>query len=176
MTVRTRMFNNVYEKRFRLYKLHGSVDNLNYIFNDERTVVKHIHGANYTELMREYSDQNGKLNYHQFPWNWHPNFLSGTTAKTKYYSDTYYYRQMFDHFSINLLNSNLLIIIGYGFNDIEINRMIQDEFLSRKDVTAIVIKRTKIDNSIMQDPKVKFISSDVSNIVLKDVLEKAGKI
>nr|MBA3285472.1 hypothetical protein [Nitrosopumilus sp.] len=34
MTVRTMMFDNKYATRHRLYKLHGSVDNLNYIFNE----------------------------------------------------------------------------------------------------------------------------------------------
>lgn len=175
MTVRTRMFNNIFDKRFRLYKLHGSVDNLNYKFNHEIEIVKHIHGANYTDLMREYTGENGKLNYHQFPWNWHPNYLSGTTAKTRYYSESYYYKQMFEHFNKNLQNSSLLIIIGYGFNDLEINRMIQEEFLSRNEVVVMVIKRNKIDNPITRDSKVRFIPNDVSNIDADDILRNISK-
>lgn len=81
----------------------------------------------------------GDLYYHNYPWNYYSDFLTGTKEKIKRYKDFYYYRSLFHHFTENLKNSKCLFVIGYGFRDAEINRYVDQYFLSRKGTKMIVV-------------------------------------
>lgn len=172
--IRTRFFDDKYDTRFRLYKLHGSVDNIIYIFNQEKKAIKHIFGTNYTEYLREYRDISGTLKYHDFPWNWFPDFLSGTTVKTQRYGDPYYYEKVFNHFRANLQCSKLLIVIGYGFGDAEINRLISEEFISREDVKMVVIDPFRPSHVLLDNSKTHFLQASVSSFDLSEFQSIAG--
>ena len=60
--------------------------------------------------------------------NYHSDFLSGTTSKTLRYREPWYYEKVFQHFENNLRDSEMLVIIGYGCRDTEINRLIIEHY------------------------------------------------
>ena len=74
--------------------------------------------------MERDGDIHGKLRYLSDIETHQPDFLSGTRYKTKRYDATAYYESVFGHFKENLERSPVLVVIGYGFGDCEINRYI----------------------------------------------------
>ncbi|KYG81048.1 SIR2-like protein [Roseivirga ehrenbergii] len=127
--VRLPRFTNHFDKKFRLYKLHGSVDQFPFHIQNEGidTYVKVKLGIGTSDLFKEIKEE-GKLKYINDWINYHPDFLSGTTSKILRYREPWYYDKVFTHFEGNLKNSEELIIIGYGCGDIEINRLIEKCF------------------------------------------------
>jgi hypothetical protein len=127
--VRLPRFTDRYDTKFRLYKLHGSVDQFPYHIQGEGidTYVKIKLGIGTTELYKEVM-QNGELQYINDWINYHPDFLSGTTSKILRYREPWYYDKVFSHFETNLQHSDRLIVIGYGCLDIEINRLIEEKY------------------------------------------------
>ena len=140
------------QRNLALYKLHGSVNQYIYSTEDETYALKVPPSIFVTELYMERVKNEGDLYYHNYPWNYYSDFLTGTKEKIKRYKDVYYYKSLFQHFSENLKNSNHLFVIGYGFRDVEINRYIHKYFLSRKGTKMIVIDPY---------PKRRFTSSNV---------------
>ena len=70
-----------------------------------------------------------------------PDYLTGTTEKIRQYNQPFY-ENLFTHFKKNLLNSNLLLIIGYGFQDKGINEFIENNYLIyNKQMVIIDIKK-----------------------------------
>ncbi|QNR24876.1 SIR2 family protein [Croceimicrobium hydrocarbonivorans] len=127
--VRLPRFTNHFDKKFRLYKLHGSVDQFPFHIQNQGidTYVKIKLGIGTSDLFKEVQE-NGKPKYINDWINYHPDFLSGTTSKILRYREPWYYDKVFTHFEENLKNSEQLIIIGYGCGDIEINRLIEECF------------------------------------------------
>lgn len=123
-TVRLPVFRNQFDSQFRLYKLHGSVDHYSCASETSSTVtIKIRRGIGLTELFRE-SNATDTPAYERIGGLYHPDFLCGTTYKTRQYDATPYYTAMLNHFQNNLRNSRALIVIGYGWGDLEINRII----------------------------------------------------
>jgi len=127
--VRLSYFSNAYSGNLRLYKLHGSLDNVSFRSQDGNieTYLKLKHGLDITELLKEI-ETDGNFSYHNDWTQYHSDFLTGTTSKIKRYGEPVYYEKIFEHFVSNLEASNTLIIIGYGCGDLEVNRMIQQHF------------------------------------------------
>ena len=131
--VRLSYFANDYSKKFRLYKLHGSIDYYPFNKNDGHVYVRYcwIKKKPFiapTDLWKEVKTETGELIYEQDWVNYHSDFLIGTTSKIFRYKDPLYYDVVFNHFEKNLQNSKQLIIIGYAGNDMEINKIINDNF------------------------------------------------
>jgi hypothetical protein len=128
--VRLPFFTDKYIEKFRLYKLHGSIDQFPFHIHSKGidAYIKIKLGVGTTELYKEIQDENGSLTYINDWINYHPDFLSGTTSKILRYREPFYYEKVFNHFEINLLNSNKLIAIGYGCGDTEINNLIEKNF------------------------------------------------
>jgi hypothetical protein len=72
------------------------------------------------------------LEYENCFVNYHPDFLTGTTSKISRYEEPLLYKKLFELFKKNLNKAEMLIIIGYGCKDSEINRYILEEFGTNK--------------------------------------------
>jgi hypothetical protein len=143
-TVRLRKFTNEFSRQFCLYKLHGSIDQ--YVFNYENkeyTTIKLLYGISNHELFKEIKNDKGKLEYYRGHTEVYPDFLSGTLTKILNYYRQVYYKPIINHFVNNLINSQVLIVIGYGFGDSKINEIIENNFLSdlRKKMIVVDIKK-----------------------------------
>ena len=143
--VRMPQFTGQYEKLIHLLKLHGSLDYWSFGVeaNDqglyEPQVVKKQPWLDHLHLHREIEKQ-GKLIYRNDFTNYYPLFLSGTTAKLEQYDDPILFQQLLVRFAQNLVRSEILVIIGYGFRDSGINDYILP-FLNDPTKRVIVIGR-----------------------------------
>jgi hypothetical protein len=167
LTIRLRRFTNSFTKKFCLYKLHGSIDQYVYNFkNSEYVAVKVPYGVSSNDLMKEYKNDKGELEYDGCFWNYYPDFLSGTTEKINSYTENHFYKPLFDHFIENLKNSNCLIAIGYGLGDSKINEFIKDNFLTDQSKTMIVITPSKPISDLLNFENVKYygLNKGVQNL------------
>ena len=118
-----------YGKPIRLYKLHGS---LNYVMMHRDSgyglvddcEVKFRYGMGLMDLERERSKKNG---YDNDFISYHADFLTGATTKTPFYRSKFY-KKLFRKFKNNLINANVLIVIGYGGKDKGINDYLLNYF------------------------------------------------
>lgn len=123
-----------YNKRFRLFKLHGSLDYTIFSASNGSTeatpesYLKIRPGVGFGELYKEYQNEAGELIYDHSWYEYHADFLTGTTAKIGRYSEHLLYKKLFDHYKANLEHAEMLIIIGYGGRDTEVNKMIVERF------------------------------------------------
>lgn len=90
--------------------------------------AQYIKLRKHTPISRLFKAKRHGMGYEMDWINYHPSFLSGTTAKTLQYSDTLLYRKLFRRFRKNLRNAEYLIVIGYSGNDEKINEMIYQNF------------------------------------------------
>ncbi len=127
--VRLPYFTNEYKEKYRLYKLHGSIDQFPFHIQNSgiETYVKIKLGIGTSDLFKEVNID-GELSYINDWINYHPDFLSGTTSKILRYREPWYYEKIFTHFENNLEKSESLILIGYGCGDIEVNNLIEKKF------------------------------------------------
>ena len=169
--VRLRFFADKFENRYRMYKLHGSIDQIRFYSKDDSvTAIKTVQGVGITEFYKEYKDTDGKLKYENCWINYHADFLSGTTEKIKMYGSEYYYKRIFEHFNANLKSSDYLIVIGYSFRDSAINQMINESFLNKENKRIIVIDpyMPKIED-ILKTEKIDKIEKSVSDLTLQEL-------
>ncbi|MDO9153900.1 MAG: hypothetical protein Q7U47_09380 [Paludibacter sp.] len=122
-----------YNTKFRLYKLHGSLDYRVFSNLDEGVIIpenyiKTRYGIGSMNLYKEKMNKDGKLEYENCWINYHADFLTGTTSKIERYEDNLFYGKLFEKFKVNLISSDILIIVGYGAKDEEINKMIIECF------------------------------------------------
>ena len=69
-----------------------------------------------------------KFGYDISPFEYHADFLTGTTSKIQRYNEPLLFRKLFKKFKKNLQNAEKLIVIGYGCKDKGINEMIKEYF------------------------------------------------
>jgi|SRR5665647_426171 len=132
-----------YANGFRLFKLHGSIDYA--IFKSSYGVseipnkyVKTSQRIGISNLYREFRNENGDHTFEHCWVNYHADFLTGTTAKIMRYDEPFLYRLLFKHFIDNLLSADKIVIIGYGGKDIEINKIILENFDFRHKPSFII--------------------------------------
>lgn len=124
-------FTGNYDTNFRLYKLHGSLDQYPFHLTNSGKIDDYIKikpGIGVTDLYKEITGEDGRLTYINDFINYFPDFLSGTTSKILRYSDPVYYGSVFKSFERNLEASDFLVLIGYGCGDTEINNIISKHF------------------------------------------------
>jgi hypothetical protein len=127
-----------YRKNIRLYKLHGSKDYYVYYTNKGKgstlypeTYIKTRWGIGNTDFYKKI--KKGKsVEYENCSVNYHPDFLTGTTSKIARYKEPLLYKKLFELFKKNLNRAEMLIIIGYGCKDSEINKYIIEQFGKNK--------------------------------------------
>jgi hypothetical protein len=122
-----------YNKRFRLYKLHGSLDYAIYwkpvggqLFPEKYVKVRR--GISIADLKKEITKSDGSLGYESCWINYHSDFLTGSTSKIERYNEKTLYKKLFKLFKSNLKKAEKLVIIGYGGRDKEINRILMRYF------------------------------------------------
>ena len=120
-----------YNTPIRLYKLHGSLDYVPFYRRNEygwmipENYVKIKWGIGAGNIMKS---RKSKVGYDISPFEYHADFLTGTTSKIKRYSEPLLFRKLFKKFRKNLRNAEMLIIIGYGCKDEGINEIIKENF------------------------------------------------
>lgn len=168
--VRLPCFTNEYNEKYRLYKLHGSVDQFPFHIqnNGVDTYVKIKFGISSSELFKEV-EKDGKPTYINDWLNYHPDFLSGTTSKILRYRESSYYEKVFKRFENNLINSEMLVLIGYGCGDIEINNLIRDKFdYQNKPIIVVEPYPSKKTMQFIQEFDGKLIEKTPENLNLDD--------
>jgi hypothetical protein len=169
-TVRLRRFTNEFSKPFCLYKLHGSVDNYDFNFeNKEYTMIKIPYGVQKENMRMEYFNKAGKRDYYADNFQIMPDFLSGTSTKVLSYERNNYYKPLFNHFTDNLIESEFLVVIGYGFGDTKINEYLVDAFLVDESKRIVVVDIKKPASALMENKNVKFIEKNISDVTREDI-------
>ncbi|MBO7563097.1 MAG: hypothetical protein J6T04_09485 [Bacteroidales bacterium] len=120
-----------YKTPIRLYKLHGSLDYVPFYRQNKygylipENYVKIKWGIGASDIMKA---RKSKIGYDFSPFEYHADFLTGTTSKIQRYNEPLLFRKLFKKFKKNLRKAELLIIIGYGCKDERINEMIRNNF------------------------------------------------
>ena len=132
-----------YNTSIRLYKLHGSIDYVPFYRRDKNGFMK---PEKYVKIKWGIGSGNiikgrkSKYGYDASPFEYHADFLTGTTLKIKMYDEALLFKKLFKKFRNNLSKANSLIIIGYGCKDKGINEMIKDNFDYKNKPSFIIDK------------------------------------
>ncbi|MDD9807792.1 MAG: SIR2 family protein [Gammaproteobacteria bacterium] len=141
--VRLPYFSGVFDSPINLYKLHGSIDQ--WIFpSKEQEIIKTKHGVGPNDLLGKVREGN-EFNYERRYGDPCSEFLSGVRYKIANYKSHPYYKKVLKCFRSNLECSNVLIVIGYRFKDMEINNLLQRHFLSRSGSRVLIVDVKKSD-------------------------------
>lgn len=162
--VRLKHFTNRFDKRFCLYKLHGSIDFYWFQDGNELSLLKTKRKVSHLNVLKEIRDENG-LKYVDDRTSYYPDFLTGTSHKTKRYEMGGYYPKMFQHFARNLRDSRALIVIGYGFGDSRINDFVK-KFARQDEKVLAIIDISQPNTEILELANVHYIGGGVSSMDL----------
>jgi hypothetical protein len=155
-----------------LFKLHGSVFNT-IVYTPEKEQRKVRLKDNYaiSQFKMEMNDpETGEPCFRGLHDEVAPDFLSGTTNKMRSYTRDPYYINLFKHFRQNLSTSELLVVIGYGFQDGGINEFIEKHFLASGN-RMIVIDPNKPKTDLIDKYNTKYISKGVTQVQYQEYLE-----
>jgi len=167
--VKLEQFVGKYDKSLCYYKLHGSVNNLVAFTHDSRKVHLKSDYAVSSCFMETTNPSTGDVRFERLWDEAAPDFLSGTTNKTRYYTGDDFYRNLFNHFEHNLANSELLVVIGYGFKDVGINEYLEKHFLSRHK-PMVVIDPNKPATDLIEKYNAKYIPKGVTDILYPEYI------
>jgi SIR2-like domain len=168
--VRLKYFQDRFDKKICLYKLHGSIDTYQFNIashNYDTTRVKTDYGIE-PRFVKELKIEN-KYEYFRGLQRTSPDFLSGTTTKLLSYSNEYY-SILFKHFEKNLKKSNLLIVIGYGFGDKGINDYVEKNFLKKGAIMVVIIPKKPV-SPLMNYANVKVIEKKMEHVTYADYIK-----
>jgi hypothetical protein len=147
-TVKLERFVDKFDTSLCLFKLHGSINSYVVTANELSGKPVRLKG-NFavSQYKMEYEDPDtGKSTMIHLADRVQPDFLSGTTNKIRYYSSDPFYQSMFKYFQNNLMQSELLVVIGYGFQDAGINEFLERCYLNYgKEVVVIDPCKPKSD-------------------------------
>jgi len=173
--VRLSRYTGRYYGNIRLFKLHGSLD-YELFYKSEKGVfipdgyIKNRFGIGHTNHYKEIANNSGVLEYQNSWINYHSDFLTGTSSKMKRYKEPLLFSKLFKHFEENLKNSELLLIIGYGAKDKEINKMVfQDYNFSQNKIFIIDPYPSKILVDFGLKLNAKFIGKQLDEIQKEDI-------
>ena len=130
-----------YNTPIRLYKLHGSLDYVPFYQRNEHGMmipenyIKIKYGIGAGNIMKS---RKSKIGYDVSPFEYHADFLTGTTSKIQRYNEPLLFKKLFKKFINNLRDADRLIIVGYGCKDKGINDMIKENFDYRNKPSFIV--------------------------------------
>lgn len=166
--VRLEYFSNDYETDFRLFKLHGSFDQMPFILNGNLDkYIKFKYGINTVTLKKEIEEE-GQYKYELDITNYSSDFLSGTTSKILRYNEDGYYRSMFEHYANNLSNCDKLVIIGYGCLDTGINKLINEKLKTGAPIYVVDPYPSPAVLDFVAQKGAKLIEKTPENITLED--------
>jgi len=168
--IRLSYFSENYNSNFRLYKLHGSTDQ--YPFHIENqgidTYIKIKPGIKTTSLLKEVKSEKGEIVYISDWINYHADFLTGTTSKILRYREPFYYENIFKRFEENLTNSDILVLVGYGCGDSEINELIQKCYNLKNPIFILDPFPHENTTSFCTRFNAKLIKKDPERMVMQD--------
>ncbi|MBX3163754.1 MAG: hypothetical protein KF900_04690 [Bacteroidetes bacterium] len=171
--VKLEQFIDKFDKPLCLFKLHGSVFNtIVYTPQPKQERIRLKDNYAVSRFVMEVIDE--KTNEKKFEHLWDevaPDFLSGTTNKTRFYTGDPYYKNLFGHFEKNLSASELLVVIGYGFQDSGVNEFIEKNYLS-KGRAMIVIDPYKPKTQLIDKYKAVYIPKGVTHVTYQEYLEQ----
>jgi hypothetical protein len=145
-SIRLKLFVDKFDKKFCLYKLHGS---LNQYYIDNRNCMVRVERGTYLgKVLEGAKDQKYIDDFYT------PDILSGIKEKKRNYKRKIYYKPIFKHFKENLEKSDNLIVIGYSLRDEGINKYIKKYFLPKKDSQMLVIDLAKTKSPLYNYPNV----------------------
>lgn len=170
--VKLEQFVDKFDKPLSLFKLHGSVFNtIVYTPQPEQKIVRLKNNYGIYQFYMEIKDEKTGESHFEPLWDEvAPDFLSGTTSKTISYSGDPYYKTLFKHFIGNLLESELLVVIGYGFQDNGINECLENHFLSRGK-QMVVIDPNKPKTDLLDKYKATHIQKGVTQVTYEEFLK-----
>ncbi len=173
-------FANKFDKPLCLFKLHGSVSNkIVYTPLNNNVIIQPSEG-NFGRIKDNYSVSDyymelpddkipNRLSMRELMDRVEPDILTGKTEKMFQY-DAGYYKLLFEHFKNNLTNSELLIVIGYGFQDDGINKRLEEYFLS-KGKKMIVIDPFPPDTDLTRKYKPFPVPKSIEYVTAEDYSE-----
>jgi len=167
--VRLSYYTGEHDRNFRLYKLHGSLDQYPFHLMNGGQIdgyIKTKPGIGITDFYKEIVGEDGTLKYINDFINYFPDFLSGTTSKILRYSGPVYYESIFKTFESTLQASEKLILIGYGCADREINNIILQNFKGKIFVVDPFPQKSSYD--FCDKTGATLIEKTPENIGLKD--------
>ena len=128
----------------RLYKLHGSIDQYQYMMsNSEEWISVRIPRGVELDSVRVWTGTEIIPLRSTQIW---PSYLTGRKLKLRNYT-TSPFSEIWQHWRDNLTRSSHLIIIGYGFKDEGVNEAIQNHFI---DKPILVFGRNLDESSIRE--------------------------
>ncbi len=121
--IQLEQFSNLYDAKYNLYKLHGGLDFIPYrkkngTLDNYIKIKPTIHITSLYKKSTDAEDEPNDITHY------HTDFLTGSNSKIIRYKDPIYFENVFKRFESNLKASKVLIIIGYGCNDSEINKIL----------------------------------------------------
>ncbi len=171
--IKLERFVNKFDKPLALFKLHGSVFNtIVYTPHPEQQRKRLKDNYAVSQFYMETTDsKTGEKRLELLFDEVSPDFLSGTTNKTRFYNGDPYYKNLFQHFETNLLASELLVVIGYGFQDPGINEYLEKNFLCRgKHMVVIDPYRPKTD--FFEKYNITYIAKGVTQVTYQEYLDQ----
>ena len=167
---RLERYTNRYNTAIRLFKLHGSLDYVPFYQEVENRFmipdkyVKIKWGMSAGGIMKS---RKSKIGYDFSPFEYHADFLTGTTSKIQRYNEPLLFRKLFKRFKKNLRQADKLIIIGYGCKDEGINEMIKEyfdyqhkpSFIVDKYAGDMVVEFGKEINAVLHKTDIDLINS-----------------
>lgn len=167
---RLERYTNRYNTAIRLFKLHGSLDYVPFYQEVENgfmipdKYVKIKWGMSAGGIMKS---RKSKIGYDFSPFEYHADFLTGTTSKIQRYNEPLLFRKLFKRFKKNLRQADKLIIIGYGCKDEGINEMIKKyfdyqhkpSFIVDKYAGDMVVEFGKEINAVLHKTDIDLINS-----------------
>jgi len=132
-----KIFNGSFELPVNFIKLHGSLDLYKFILADDYggkliPTGEYIYykTLNFIEKHRPIrKDTKTGIVLQNFNINFTPQFITGTRKEELVQSD-YMYKFLYNHSKVKLSETELLYIIGYSFQDIHVNKMIEETLVS----------------------------------------------
>lgn len=171
--VKLEQFIDKFDKSLCLFKLHGSVFNtIVYTPQPDQQRIRLKDNYAVSRFVMEVKDS--KTGEPKFEHLWDevaPDFLSGTTNKTRFYTGDPYYKNLFGHFERNLSASELLVVIGYGFQDSGVNEYLEKYYLSRGK-HMVVIDPYKPKTDLLEKYKATYIPKGVTQVTYQEYLEQ----
>ncbi|MBE4948028.1 SIR2 family protein [Chryseobacterium culicis] len=140
--IRISYYTKNFNSQINIFKLHGSIDNYIINYSEPYDMVKIPKQLNLLEIYREQEVDSKHVEVHLWTL-YKPSFLSGDETKVEKYKSHNYYLELFKEFCSRLSKADMLISIGYGLMDSEINKMIFEHFPEDKKI--LVVKRSKTD-------------------------------
>lgn len=140
--IRISYYTKNFNSNINIFKLHGSIDNYIINYSEPYDMVKIPKQLNLLEIYREREVDSEHVEEHLWTL-YKPSFLSGDETKVEKYKSHNYYLELFTEFCSRLTKADILISIGYGLMDSEINKIIFEHFPEDKKI--LVVKRSKTD-------------------------------